>query len=194
MRILILGGTKFLGRHLVDTALARGHVVTLFNRGQTNADLFPDVEKLHGDRDGGLDALRNRHWDAVIDPSGYVPRIVRQSVELLQDSVDHYIFVSSISVYADFSQVGMDEDAPVGKLADETSEDVPQFGGDIVSGPMPRETLDRLFLFGNRISTNNVLWRGSRTRDKSERISASDRVRGGECAQGPYSDGSNGNA
>src|SRR6478609_8531986 len=67
-KILILGGTGFLGPHLVDAARARGHVVTLFNRGKTHPGLFPDVEKLHGDRDGHLEALANRKWDAVVDP------------------------------------------------------------------------------------------------------------------------------
>src|SRR3954452_16259807 len=98
MQILILGGTQFLGRHTVDAALARGHDVTLFNRGQTNPDLFPDVEKLRGDRDGDLGALAGRSFDAVVDTSGYVPRIVRETTEALGD-VGHYTFVSSISVY-----------------------------------------------------------------------------------------------
>jgi 2'-hydroxyisoflavone reductase len=102
MRILILGGTRFLGRHTVDAALARGHDVTLFNRGQTAPGLFPDVEQLRGDRDGGLDALRGRAFDAVIDTSGYVPRIVGETIDALGE-VGHYTFVSSISVYADLS-------------------------------------------------------------------------------------------
>jgi len=131
MQILILGGTAFLGRHLVDAALANGHQVTVFNRGQTNPNLFPDVEKLRGDRDGNLDAFRGRTWDAVIDTSGYVPRVVRQSVKLLQDYVQHYTFVSSLSVYADFSKMGIDETAPVGKLDDETSEDVSEHYGEL---------------------------------------------------------------
>ncbi len=129
MRILILGGTEFLGRHLVDAALGSGHEVTLMNRGQTNPDLYPNVEKLRGDRDGHLHALRGRKWDAVMDTSGYVPRVVRQSVELLRDAVPYYAFVSSISVYADFSQAGMDENAPVGTLEDETNENVPEHYG-----------------------------------------------------------------
>ncbi|MCB0144972.1 MAG: NAD-dependent epimerase/dehydratase family protein, partial [Caldilineaceae bacterium] len=79
MKLLILGGTVFLGRHLVDAALARGHEVTLFNRGQHNPELYPDVEKLRGDRDGNLEALRGRTWDAVIDTCGYVPRVVRDA-------------------------------------------------------------------------------------------------------------------
>lgn len=131
MKLLILGGTQFLGRHLVDAALKNGHEVTLFNRGQTNSALYPEVEKLRGDRDGHLDALRGRNWDAVIDPSGYVPRVVRQSVEVLKDVVEHYTFVSSLSVYADFSMTGMDETAPVGKLDDETSENVSEHYGEL---------------------------------------------------------------
>ena len=83
MKLLLIGGTVFLGRHLVEVALARGHEVTLFNRGQHNPELFPQVEKLRGDRDGGLDALAGRRWDAAIDTCGYVPRIVRASAELL---------------------------------------------------------------------------------------------------------------
>jgi len=124
MRVLILGGTTFLGRHLVEAAQSNGHVVTLFNRGRTNPDLFPDVEKLIGNRDGGLTALLGRKWDAVIDTSGYVPRVVRQSCSLLKEQVGTYIFVSSISAYGDFSAVGIDEEAPVGEMEDPTSEDV----------------------------------------------------------------------
>src|SRR5919108_5758404 len=100
MRLLVLGGTKFLGRAAVEEAVARGHNVTLFNRGQTNPELFPEAEKLRGDRDGGLSALEGGEWDAVIDPSGFVPRIVRDSAELLRGSVGHYVFVSSGSVYS----------------------------------------------------------------------------------------------
>ncbi len=124
MRLLILGGTQFLGRLLVDAALAQGHEVTLFNRGVTNSGLFPEVEKLRGDRDGNLDALRGHRWDAVIDTSGYVPRIVRESAELLRSWADHYTFVSSISVYADFTTMGLCETDPVEKLEDAQNEDV----------------------------------------------------------------------
>src|SRR5215475_233331 len=112
MKLLIVGGTVFLGRALVDTALARGHTITLFNRGQHHAELYPDVEKLRGDRDGDLDALRGRRWDAVIDTCGYVPRVVRASAEQLADAVGHYTFISSISVYSDLSRAGSDESAP----------------------------------------------------------------------------------
>ena len=113
MELLILGGTRFLGRHLVGAALERGHRVTLFNRGKSNPGLFPEVEELRGERGGDLSPLRERRWDAVIDTSGYLPREVRASAELLADSVGHYTFVSSISVYEDFGRIGMDEDAPV---------------------------------------------------------------------------------
>jgi Nucleoside-diphosphate-sugar epimerases len=112
-----LGGTKFLGRHVVDAALARGDEVTIFTRGQTNPELYPEVEHLTGDRDGDLGALQGREWDAVIDTSGYVPRIVRQAAEVLRDSVGRYVFVSTVSVYADFSRP-IDETSPTAELAD----------------------------------------------------------------------------
>ena len=124
MKLLILGGTVFLGRHLVEAALARGHEVTLFNRGQHNPELFPEVEKLRGDRDGDLTALAGRRWDAAIDTSGYVPRVVRASAELLADAVEHYTFISTISVYSDFNHPTMDESAPVGRLDDPSVEQV----------------------------------------------------------------------
>jgi 2'-hydroxyisoflavone reductase len=120
MKLLVLGGTKFLGRAVVQSALAQGHEVTLFNRGQTNPGLFPDLEELHGDRDGDLSALSNRSWDAVVDPSGYVPRVVRASAELLRDAVAHYVFVSSISAYPLPMPSGVDESAPLAQLAEET--------------------------------------------------------------------------
>jgi 2'-hydroxyisoflavone reductase len=124
MKLLILGGTVFLGRHIVEAALARGHEVTLFNRGQHNPDLFPDVEKLRGDRNGDLAALHDRNWDAAIDTSGFVPRVVRASAKRLVGAVNRYIFISSISVYADFRAIGIDESSPVAKLKDETVEEV----------------------------------------------------------------------
>ena len=124
MNILILGGTVFLGRAIVEAALARGHTLTLFNRGQHNADLFPDVEKLHGDRDGGLGVLRARHWDAVIDTCGYLPRIVRAAAETLAGAVERYVFISTISVYANYATLGIDENAPVGTLADPSIETI----------------------------------------------------------------------
>lgn len=131
MRILVLGGTKFFGRHFVEAALARNHEVTLFNRGQTGPDLFPGVEKRTGDRDGNLTALQGGYWDAVVDPSGFIPRVVRQSVDVLKQAAGHYTFISSISVYADFTQADLHETAPVAKLADETSEELPQHYGEL---------------------------------------------------------------
>jgi 2'-hydroxyisoflavone reductase len=127
--ILILGGTGFLGPHIVDAARARGHEVTLFNRGKTHPKLFPDVEKLQGDRDGKLDALAGRSWDAVVDTSGYVPRIVKMSAELLAPKVGHYLFISTISVYAKNDKVGADETNPVATLDDPATEDVPKHYG-----------------------------------------------------------------
>jgi 2'-hydroxyisoflavone reductase len=124
MKILILGGTIFLGRHLVDAALARGDSVSIFTRGKHGPDLFPQVERLRGDRDGNLGALEGRAWDVAIDTCGYVPRVVRASTRLLASSVAHYTFVSSISVYPDTRTEGIDEGAPVGTLADPTVETV----------------------------------------------------------------------
>jgi 2'-hydroxyisoflavone reductase len=124
MKLLLLGGTVFLGRHIVEAALARGHEVTLFNRGQHNPDLFPGVEKLRGDRNGDLVALAGRQWDAAIDTCGFVPRAVRASAEALKNSVDHYTFISSISVFADFSVEGIDESSPLARLEDESVEEV----------------------------------------------------------------------
>jgi 2'-hydroxyisoflavone reductase len=115
VKLLVLGGTQFLGRAAVETALERGHEVTLFTRGQTNPELFPDSERLRGDR--ATDALPDGSWEAVIDTSGYVPAVVRRSAEALRDSVERYLFVSSISVYAEFS-TGPSEDSPRAQLGD----------------------------------------------------------------------------
>jgi 2'-hydroxyisoflavone reductase len=122
-RLLILGGTAFLGPEVVAAAKARGYAITLFNRGKTNPQLFPELEKLHGDRNGDLKSLEGRTWDVVIDTSGYVPRHVRDSATLLKDA-RQYVFISTLSVLADNSRPGMDESAPVGKLEDETVEKV----------------------------------------------------------------------
>ena len=124
---MVLGGTVFLGRHVAETALARGHDVTLFNRG-SRPDVLPGAEHLRGDRDGGLDVLRGRRWDAVVDCSGYVPRLVGQSAALLADQVEHYTFVSSVSVYP-VPQADKSEDAPKLRLEEEGSEDVGRFYG-----------------------------------------------------------------
>ncbi|HEV2126761.1 MAG TPA: NAD-dependent epimerase/dehydratase family protein [Chloroflexota bacterium] len=124
MRILILGGTRFLGRHLVEAARKRGHEVTLFNRGQSGPDLFPDVTQLRGNRDGDLASLQGKTWDAAIDTSGYFPRVVRASAELLSSAVGHYTFISSISVYADLSRAPITEGDQVGTLEDESVEQI----------------------------------------------------------------------
>jgi 2'-hydroxyisoflavone reductase len=124
MRILIIGGTRFLGRHLVEAALACGHEVTLFNRGKSNPNLFSQLETILGDREKDMDKLKGRTWDAVIDVAGYFPRLVRLSAEALEPYVGRYVFISTISVYADFKTAGMDESYPVGKLEDETVEEI----------------------------------------------------------------------
>ena len=123
MRLLVLGGTQFVGRALVEAALARGDEITLFHRGRTNAGLFPEAEHLLGDRDGGLGPLRGRAWDACLDVCGYVPRVVRQSVELLRDAVGRYVFVSTISVYATFAEPVV-EGGPLAELADPAVEEI----------------------------------------------------------------------
>jgi nucleoside-diphosphate-sugar epimerase len=117
MKLLVLGGTKFLGRAAVESALARGHEVTLFNRGETNPELFPEAERLRGDRTGDLSALEGRDWDAVLDPSGYIPAVVRASADLLADAAEHYLFISSVSAYADLGRPN-DEGGPLAELGD----------------------------------------------------------------------------
>ena len=111
-KILILGGTGFIGPFQVRYALDRGHEVTLFNRGRTNRNMFPEVETLIGDRNGQLDALKGRNWDVVIDNSRASPDWVRMSAELLKDAVGRYFYVSSRSAYADTSRVPMTADVP----------------------------------------------------------------------------------
>src|SRR5690349_3802403 len=124
MKILIIGGTRFVGRHLVNSARARGHEVTLFNRGRSNPDLFPQVERISGDREQDLALLSGHIWDAVIDTCGYFPRIVRLSAEALKDRVENYVFISSISVYADFKKIGINESDPLGVIEDESIEQI----------------------------------------------------------------------
>lgn len=126
MKLLLLGGTRFVGRHLAETALARGHQVTLFHRGRTNPGLFPEAEHLPGDREGDLSVLGGRLWDAVLDVNGYVPRIVRASAERLAGAADRYLFVSTVSVYADDTVPGRHEGSPVRQPApgDEGCEEV----------------------------------------------------------------------
>lgn len=122
MKILILGGTRFLGRAIVDATLGAGHTLTLFNRGQSGPELFPGVEALRGDRTTDLSALAGRTWDAVVDPSGYFPRVVGASADVLRDHVGQYIFISSISVYARPS--ASSEEDPIGTTEDPTVETI----------------------------------------------------------------------
>jgi 2'-hydroxyisoflavone reductase len=124
MRILIIGGTRFLGRHLVEAALERSHDVTLFNRGKSNPNLFPQLETIHGDREQDINKLEGRIWDAVIDVAGYVPRIVRLSADVLKENVSRYVFISTISVYDNFRKIGMNESDPLAKMQDETTEEI----------------------------------------------------------------------
>ncbi len=129
--ILILGGTGFIGPHLTEEALRRGWRVTHFNRGKHAEGGVPGVETLIGDRKGQLDALRGRRWDAVVDDTGYIPRFVKMSSELLAPNVGYCLFISSISVYAGFDKAN-DEHSPTGKLSDPQIEEVT----DTTYGPM----------------------------------------------------------
>jgi 2'-hydroxyisoflavone reductase len=125
LSILMLGGTGFLGPHTVQAALARGHKVTLFNRGKTRPGLFPDLEKLQGDRDkDDLKALEGRKFDAVVDTSANVPRWVKKAAAVLGPNIGHYVYISSISVYSDTSKPGMDETTALATIADPTTEKI----------------------------------------------------------------------
>lgn len=116
LNILILGGTSFIGPHQVEYAQQRGHTITLFNRGQTNTHLFPEVEKLIGDRNGDLRSLEGREWDVVLDNSAQEPEWVQLTGALLRDRVRRYILVSTRSVYSDLSRVPSTAAAPVHTL------------------------------------------------------------------------------
>ncbi len=110
-RILVLGGTGFAGPPVVRAAVARGHAVTLFNRGKTNPRLFPDVETILGDRVTELDLLKGREWDVVVDTWAPGPTLVQRAAELLRDHVGHYVFISTISVYK-LGREPLDESSP----------------------------------------------------------------------------------
>ena len=130
LQILVLGGTGFLGPHFVEAARAKGHKLTLFNRGKTNparfsGQAFKDIEQLHGDRKADMKALQGRRrWDAVLDTSAYIPADVMRSTRLLAKRVDQYLLVSTISVYAKMDAPGQDESAPLATLADPNVTDV----------------------------------------------------------------------
>ena len=119
MNLLIIGGTRFVGRHLVESALARNHEITLFNRGKHLSTAPKNVETIQGDRNRDLSKLKGRRWDAVVDTCGYLPRAATASAEALADSIDLYTFISSVSVYADFTRFGIDETAPLATLTNE---------------------------------------------------------------------------
>jgi 2'-hydroxyisoflavone reductase len=123
LKILILGGTTFLGPHLVQELQQRGHEVTIFTRGNQSSK-FSNVEELQGDRDGNLEALKNRNWDAIIDTSGHLPRLVKDSSKLLTNSTNHYTFISTIGVYENFYKQKIDEEYPVARLENENSEEI----------------------------------------------------------------------
>ncbi len=127
MRILIIGGTKFLGRHLTDAALAAGHDVTLFNRGRNYADeKIAGVAQIHGDRNSNLEKLSSGEWDAVVDTCGYLPQTVKKSAEFLKDKVNQYVFISSGSVYADTIEPDYDEMTATAELSAEQQKSVEQ--------------------------------------------------------------------
>lgn len=126
MRILVVGGTRFIGRHVVDQALARGHRVTVFHRGRSGADLFHDdrVDVRIGDRNEDLSALAESRWDATVDTCAYVPRQVQQLADALGDRGGRYLLVSSVSAYASPTRAGFTEDAPLAELDDPGNEEV----------------------------------------------------------------------
>lgn len=124
MNLLILGGTIFLGKHIVNAAIEKGHNVTLFNRGQHNPDWFPELEKIRGDRDGDLTELDGGKFDGVIDTCGYIPRIVKKSAEHLKDKAGHYTFISSISVYDNMSDMNITENSKTGEITDGNVEEM----------------------------------------------------------------------
>ena len=123
-KVLILGGTGFIGPHFVDALTAGGHTLALFNRGKRDPEVKPGIEQLLGDRNGQIDALKGRDWDVVIDNSGYTPSQVKATADLLKDHVQKYIFISSIAVYADFAKAGIDEDYKLATLKDPATEEV----------------------------------------------------------------------
>jgi 2'-hydroxyisoflavone reductase len=116
LKVLMLGGTGFIGPHFVHALTGSGHTVTLFNRGKRDPEVKPGIEQLLGDRNGQIDALKGRDWDVVIDNSGYTPKQVRATAELLKGHAEQYLFISSISVYADFKDRAIDEDSALAVL------------------------------------------------------------------------------
>jgi len=124
MKILVLGGTIFVGRHIAEAALARGHELTLFTRGRSNPDLFPEAEHVRGDRGRDLAALDGRAFDAVVDTSAYVPRIASLSARALAGAVERYLFISTTAVYPPTLDADLDESYRLDTLADPSTEEV----------------------------------------------------------------------
>ena len=122
MKLLLIGGPRFLGRAITNAALTRGHELTFFNRGTTNPELYPEVERIVGDRAADVSPLAGREWDAVVDTCGYLPRVVRASAEALAQS-HVYCLVSSVSVYADFTRSNTEE-SPVGQLGELADDEI----------------------------------------------------------------------
>jgi 2'-hydroxyisoflavone reductase len=123
MKILIIGGTRFLGRFLVEEGLKKGHEITLFNRGN-NKEEFSHVEQVHGNRNSDIELLKNRKWDAVIDTCGYLPQSVEKSVNVLGNNIDQYVFISTISVYKDFSKKDFNEDSALLSMSRTEADDL----------------------------------------------------------------------
>ncbi len=123
MKILILGGTRFLGKALTEEALKRGHEITLFNRG-TNKEVFPEVEQLIGDRNGDLSQLQGRKWDVVMDTCGFAPHQIKKIAAALGNNIEHYTYISSISVYNDWIPLHITEDYPLQSMPAEKLKDV----------------------------------------------------------------------
>jgi len=142
MKLLILGGTRFVGRHLVTAALAREAEITLFNRGKHRSSALTNVETIYGDRNSDLAKLQGRRWDAVVDTCGYLPPTVRASAEILSHAVDRYVFISSQSVYADVSRLGVNETAPLALL---TSEELDQANAIDSSGQVSAVTYGKMY-------------------------------------------------
>lgn len=111
MKLLVIGGTSFVGRHIVEQSLLNGHEVVLFNRGKTNPDLFPECRRIVGDRRVNMEQAKLEHWDAVIDTSGYTPNDVKPVIEALKEKTDHYTFISTVSVYDDHSKGDVNENS-----------------------------------------------------------------------------------
>ncbi|MFT4648226.1 MAG: 2'-hydroxyisoflavone reductase [Glaciecola sp.] len=122
MRILLIGGTVFVGRHLAAELIKQGHELTLFNRGKTRPGLFPGVREVFGDRDGGLEVFESEEFDWVVDTCGYVPRVVRASAQFFKDRAKHYLFVSTVSVYPTTKQAGIDEGGAMAVIEDPETE------------------------------------------------------------------------